>query len=135
MNNKKEYTPKQILALAAAIQEEEAAIDWLSLNRHELYLIYRTIVLSNSASCEELKASGFSVEYMFAIAFQEDFQTSIDYFIRNEELVWAAVVDACRDNLSAMEWLEKKHPPYKVLAESILNFYKWRRTRRGRAAI
>jgi hypothetical protein len=123
--NKKEYTPKHILALAAAIQKDARAADWLKFNRPELYLTYRVVAFHDYAACDELKSMNFNSTYMFAVAFLEDFQTSIDYFVRNKEMLWAAVLDACRDNSDALVWLGKKNMPYKILATSILEYYRW----------
>ncbi|MCX6181971.1 MAG: hypothetical protein NT150_08610 [Bacteroidetes bacterium] len=126
-----EYTSKQILALAAAIQGDSEASDWLESQRPELYYVHKVVTNHSYGACDQLKEKGCDIEYMFAVAFLEDFQTSIDYFLKKEELVWAAVLDTCRDNETALIWLEKKHPPYKVLADAILDHYRYRRNLHG----
>jgi len=125
---KKKYSSMQILALANAIARDEEAYEWLHQNGcKELNAVCAFISFEEYDSIDWLKAQGFDEWYMFAVAFEEEFQPSIDYLIERGNLELAAVLDACRDNNTALEWLEKKHPPYATLVLTILKEFEGRR--------
>lgn len=75
---------------------------------------------------------GFDEFYMFAVAFEEEFQPSIDFILQKKCLELAAVLDTCRDNITALAWLEKKHPADAALAVAILKESRRRGLRYGR---
>ncbi len=130
LKNSKDYSSEQILHLADFINGNESSFLWLTDHCKELAAVADVITKNDDEALDWLKSFSFDKLYMFAIAFLEDFQTSIDYFLKYQDLEWAAVLDACRDNETALIWLREKDPAYGQLAVAILNFDQEQRVRR-----
>ena len=130
---KRKYTSKQIYALANAIAFDEEAFKWLLQSGcKELNAVCSFIAFKELDAADWLKKMGFDELYMFAVAFEEEFQPSVDFLLQKKCLELAAVLDACRDNITALAWLEKKHPAYAALALAILKEKRRRGLRYGR---
>jgi hypothetical protein len=120
LHDKKIYSTKAILALAAAINRNEEAFQWLLENdEKELAAFADVWVYWQADAMDWLKQNGFNNLVAFIGALDED-DDSINYLMNNEGKNWAATAEMVNGSDTAPDWLRQFFPAFGALADSLI---------------
>jgi uncharacterized membrane protein YgcG len=130
LHDKKEYSEKAILALAATISRDEDAFQWLLDNDNvELAALADVLVYSKQDALEWLKQNAFNNIVSFVGALDED-DDAINYLLNHDGKNWAATAEMVNDSDTAPEWLQKFFPAFGALGDSLIS-----NSRAGRGSV
>jgi uncharacterized membrane protein YgcG len=121
LHDKKEYSAKAMLALAATIRKDEEAFNWLLENDNkELAALADVLVYGQQDALEWLKTNHFNQLVSFVGALEED-EDSINYLMMNDGKKWAATAEMVNGSETAPDWLQKFYPSYGAFAEALIS--------------
>jgi uncharacterized membrane protein YgcG len=120
MDSTRDYSPKEIFALAQAVKRDEEPFKWLLENCKELAALCDYLSYGNDKALAWLKENHFMslVAFISALSNEEE---AISYLLKSPFKQWAAVAKAvCDNDDNAEDWLIKfKMLPYVALIESL----------------
>jgi uncharacterized membrane protein YgcG len=103
----REYSGKEIVALAKAIRKEEESFHWLMQNDcKELAALCEVLVYGQDDAAAWLKKNGFNTLLAFIDALDEN-DKAFKFLLKGSHKEWAAVINAVNDDDGARAWLVK----------------------------
>ncbi len=118
--DKKEYSNKAMLTLAATIAKDEEAFLWLLENDNkELAALADVLVYGKQEALDWLKNNHFNHLVAFVGALEDD-EESKNYLMTHDGKNWAATAEMVNGNESAPDWLQKFFPSFGNVANALL---------------
>jgi hypothetical protein len=133
MDQKVNYTPNTINAVASAIHGDDGALAWLEKFKFKEWVLFVKYLADDDDSAYEELANGEHKEFAaFADAIQRD-GDALNFLLANKFTILAAVANSALHDEEAYQWLiANELPHYAALADALRQFLRPPSTHTGR---